>query len=301
VDRPAGAGCRGIRRHVRGRGSLVAAQAGGTDRACALEGRLDHLQTTYDSLEAEHRRLAEENAAKARFLETIDDGLRTPFANLDFALQLMEHHGLEGWTRDQRDQLEQLRAEVHKAKQMAENLIAFAGFLNGKVTMAREELDLEPVVAAAVEPLRDQAEAKQVHLAVEIGAPLPLVHGDQRWLGDAVFQLARNALKFTEPNGSVWVRCWGEDDALHVEVQDTGIGVSAERVDKLWEWRAAQHEHAGPEEGLGLGLALARHVIRAHGGKVYAESELKVGSTFGFEIPTEAAREASPLAQETGD
>jgi signal transduction histidine kinase len=287
--------------HVLQTRALEGAQAQIKRAYLALESRLEHLQTTYDSLEAEHRRLAEESAAKARFLEAIDDGLRTPFANLDFALQLMEHHGLDGWTRDQRDQLEQLRAEVHKARQMAENLIAFAGLLSGKVNMAKEELDLEPVIAAAIEPLRVQAGAKQVHLAVEIGSPLPLVYGDQRWLGDAVFQLAHNALKFTEPNGSIWVRCWGEDGALHVEVQDTGIGVSAERVDDLWEWRSLRRENAGPEQGLGLGLALAYHVIRAHGGKVYAESELKVGSTFGFEIPTEAAREASLLAQETGD
>jgi signal transduction histidine kinase len=264
----------------------------------ALEGRLEHLQATYDSLEAEHRRLADENAAKARFLATIDEGLRTPFANLDFALQLMEHHGLEGWTRDQRDQLEQLRAEVHKAKQMAENLIAFAGLLRGQERIAKDELDLEPVIRSMVAPLRAQAEAKQVHLAVEIGSPLPLVYGDRRWLGDAVFQLAHNALKFTGPDGSIWVRCWGDKGTVHVEVQDTGIGISAERVDDLWEGQDAQREHVEPEEGLGLGLALAHHVIRAHGGKVYVESELKVGSTFGFEIPTEAARETSPLAHE---
>jgi len=265
----------------------------------ALEGRLDHLQATYDSLEAEHRRLADENAAKAHFLETIDDGLRAPFANLDLTLQLMEHHGLEGWTRDQRDQLDQLRTEVHKARQMAENLIAFAGLLSGQVGMVKEELDLEPVIEAAIKPLRAQVEARQVHLAVEIGTPLPLIYGDQRWLGDAVFQLAHNAYKFTGPNGSIWIRCWGEDGALHVEVQDTGTGIAAERADDLWAWRTARREHAGPEQGLGLGLALAHRIICAHGGKVYAESELKVGSTFGFEIPTEAAREASPLAQET--
>jgi signal transduction histidine kinase len=263
-----------------------------------LEDRLDHLQQTYDSLEAEHRRLSGENAAKAHFLEAIDDGLRTPFANLDFALQLMEHYGLEGWTRDQRDQLEQLQREVTKAKQMAENLIAFSGLLRGEACMAYEELDLEPVIVAAIQPLREQAKARQVHLAAEIGSPLPLVRGDGRWLGDAVFQLAHNALKFTEPNGSIWVRCWGEDDALHFEVQDTGIGIPAEQVDGLWERRTVEWAEPRPEQGLGLGLALAHHVVRAHGGRVYVESEPKVGSTFGFEIPTAAAQRASHLAPE---
>ena len=280
--------------------ALEGAQAEIRRAYLALEGRLDHLQKTYDSLETEHRRLAEEDAAKRRFLGAIDDGLRTPFASLDFALQLMEHYGLEGWTRDQRDQLEQLRTEVHKAKQMAENLIALAGLLRGEESLASEELDLEPVIEAALQPLRAQAEAKGVHLAVEIGAPLPLVYGDRRRLSDAVFQLAHNALQFTEANGSIWVRCWGEDDALHVEVQDTGVGVPAEQANSLWERRLVERGTARPGQGLGLGLALVQHVVRAHGGRVYAESEPKVGSTFGFEIPTEAASKTPPAAQEAG-
>lgn len=253
----------------------------------ALEGRLDQLQSTYDSLETEHRRLAEQNAAKTRFLEAIDEPLRAPFVNLDFALQLMEHYGLEGWTRDQRDQLEQLRAEVQKAKQMVENLIALAGLLRGEEQLASEELDLGPLVQAALQPLRVQAEAKGVHLAVEVGAPLPLVYGDRRRLGDAIFQLAHQALQFTEAAGSIWVHCWGQDDELHVEVQDTGRGMLAQGASGLWERQRAERRSGRSERSLNLELALVQSIVGAHGGRVYAKSEPKIGNTLGFQIPAQ--------------
>lgn len=273
--------------HVLQNRALEGAQAELRRAYLALEGRLDQLQKTYDSLETEQRRLAEQDAAKARFLEAIDEPLRTPFVNLDFALQLMEHYGLEGWTRDQRDQLEQLRAEVRRAKQMVENLIALAGLLRGEEQLANEEIDLEPVVEDVLQPLRAQAEAKGVHLAVEVGAPLPLVYGDRRRLGDAVFQLAHHALQFTEAAGSIWVHCWGEDDALHVEVQDTGAGVLAEGANGLWERQRMERGSARPGRSLNLELALVQSVVGAHGGRVYAKSEPKVGSTFGFQIPAQ--------------
>ncbi len=273
--------------HVLGNRALEGAQAELKRAYLALEGRLDQLQKTYDSLETGHRRLAEQDAAKARFLEAIDEPLRAPFVNLDFALQLMEHYGLEGWTRDQRDQLEQLRAEVRKAKQMVENLITLASLLRGEEQLASEELDLEPVVKAVLQPLRAQAEAKGVHLAVEVGAPLPLICGDRRRLGDAVFQLAHHALQFTEATGSIWVHCWGEHDTLHVVVPDTGAGVLAEGASGLWERQRVERGSARPGGSLNLELALVQNIVGAHGGQVYAKSEPKVGNTFGFQIPAQ--------------
>jgi signal transduction histidine kinase len=273
--------------HLLGNRALEGAQTELKRAYLALEGRLDQLQKTYDSLETEQRRLAEQDAAKTRFLEAIDEPLRAPFVNLDFALQLMEHYGLEGWTRDQRDQLEQLRAEVHKAKRMAENLIALAGLLRGEDQMAKEELDLEPVIRAVLQPLRTQAESKGVHLAVEVGTPLPLVYGDRHQLGDAVFQMAQQALQFTEAAGSIWVHCWGEDDTLHVEVQDTGTGALAEGTNGLWERRRVERGTARPSGSLKLELALVQSIVGAHGGRVYAKSEPRVGNTFGFQIPAQ--------------
>ena len=106
-------------------------------------------------------------------------------------------------------------------------------------------------------------------------------------MGDAVFQLAHHALQFTEAAGSIWVHCWGEDDALHVEVQDTGAGVLAKGSNGLWERQRVERGSARPEGNLDLELALVQSVVGAHGGQVYAKSEPRVGNTFGFQIPAQ--------------
>jgi signal transduction histidine kinase len=123
-------------------------------------------------------------------------------------------------------------------------------------------------------------------LQMTIPARMPLVKGDRERLGDAVYHLIQNAIKFTDPGGTIEARCGVEPGTICFEVKDTGVGVPADRLPALWD---AFTQMADPlergAEGLGLGLALVRFVVRAHGGDIYAESKEGVGSTFGFSIP----------------
>ncbi|MCI0580839.1 MAG: ATP-binding protein, partial [Chloroflexi bacterium] len=93
-------------------------------------------------------------------------------------------------------------------------------------------------------------------------------------------------IKFTPAGGEIWVKSWLDGDSLHFEVEDTGVGVPADKLDGLWE---AFTQMADPlrrgKEGLGLGLALVKFVVGAHGGEVCARSEAGQGSTFGFHVP----------------
>jgi signal transduction histidine kinase len=113
------------------------------------------------------------------------------------------------------------------------------------------------------------------------------LRGDKDRLGDAVYHLVHNAIKFTETGGEVWVRCRSADHSIRFEVQDTGVGVPEDKLPTLWEdfTQMADPLRRGVE-GLGLGLALVKYVVNAHdGGDVFAQGEEGVGSTFGFEIP----------------
>jgi signal transduction histidine kinase len=96
----------------------------------------------------------------------------------------------------------------------------------------------------------------------------------------------QNAIKFTEPGGEVRVGCQTTDHSIRFEIQDTGVGVPADKLPALWDGftQMADPVRRGVE-GLGLGLALVKYVVNAHGGDVFADSEEDVGSTFGFEIP----------------
>ncbi|MBN1642460.1 MAG: hypothetical protein JXA09_14590 [Anaerolineae bacterium] len=246
------------------------------------EQRREELLRTMAALRQERDALEDEGRIQDGFLAAIAERLRMPFANLDFALQLMERYGLDGWTVDQRDQLVQLKQEVGKAKQMADNVVAFAALLGEDSGIEVAELDIAALIEAALRPLRAQADQRALRLEVQAPTELPPVLGDQDRLVDALYQLVHNAISFARPGGAVRVRCWADARALHLEVTDNGAGTRRADLDALWTDFAPAHADAG---GLGLGLPLTHRIVRVHGGQVYARSDPGVGSTFGFQIP----------------
>jgi signal transduction histidine kinase len=266
-----------------------------TQSYAALDQVHTDLERAYGDLERANQQLQEIDNLKSGFIGVITHELRTPFANLNFSLQLMERYGLDGWREDQREQLAQLKEGIGKAKQMVDNLVTFATLLSKHGELEIDEIDFAQLVETSIQPLLPLAESKALALRTTIPAVLPLVNGDQERLSDAVYHLVQNAIKFTE-TGAVKVRCRVEPGAICFQVEDTGIGVPADRLPVLWD---SFTQMADPllrgVEGLGLGLALVRLVVRAHGGDVYAESTPGVGSTFGFCVPLDAE------AQLTGD
>jgi signal transduction histidine kinase len=252
----------------------------------ALDEAHNELEQAYGDLEQANERLKEMDNLKTGFIGVITHELRTPFANLHFSLQLMERYGVDGWQQDQREQLVQLKEGIGKAKQMVDNLVTFATLLSKQGELKIEELDFAQLVEASIQPLRPLAERRDLDLQTTLPPLLPLVNGDRERLGDAVYHLTQNAIKFTDPGGKVEVRCRVEAETICFEVEDTGIGVPADRLPVLWD---SFTQMADPlkrgVEGLGLGLALVRFVVRAHGGDVYAKSQEGIGSTFGFCLP----------------
>jgi signal transduction histidine kinase len=237
-------------------------------------------------LEKANRQLQEMDRLKSAFISVITHELRTPFANLTFSLELLERYGDECWLPEQCEQVAQLRTGIDSAQEMVDNLVDFATFLSKQGDLRLDRVNVTDLVHEATLPLKQLAESKSVAFHVEAEGESLLVCGDPERLSDAVYHLAQNALKFTPAGGSVWVRCRLEPNHVCVEVQDTGIGIPADRLPGLWEGFA---QMADPlrrgMEGLGLGLALVKHIVGAHGGKVYARSQEGIGSTFGFSLP----------------
>jgi signal transduction histidine kinase len=223
---------------------------------------------------------------KSAFIGVITHELRSPFANIAFSLELFQRYGVENLTAEQRGQLEQLLHSLKQAKTMVDNLVTFATFLSKQGELRLADLDFGHVIRETLPPLQTMAETKKLGFRVVVPDELPRVHGDRERLADAVYHLVHNAVKFNRPGGEVWIRCKATDDLLRVEVKDTGVGVPADKLPALWEGftQMADPLRRGTE-GLGLGLALVKYIVTAHGGRVWAESREEVGSTFGFEIP----------------
>ncbi|MGD8623456.1 MAG: ATP-binding protein [Anaerolineae bacterium] len=249
------------------------------------------LQNTYMELAQANRELQEMDRLKSAFIGVITHELRSPFANIAFSLQIFVRHGVENLSPEQREQLDQLTDNLHQAKAMVDNLVTFATFLSKQGELSLESVAFSQVVDDTLKALEPIAHNKGQALRVDVPADLPLLQGDPDRLSDAIHHLVQNAIKFTGEGGEIRVRSRVEESQLVFEVKDNGVGVAADRLESLWEGfsQMADPLRRGVE-GLGLGLALVKYIVSAHGGQVFAHSEEGKGSLFGFRIPMTGPR-----------
>ena len=122
-----------------------------------------------------------------------------------------------------------------------------------------------------------------------LGKDLPSIEIDERLIEQVLINLIHNAIKFTEPGGMITISVKKQDDALCFSIHDTGIGIEPDLLGRIFE-RFYKTDKARASSGTGLGLSIARHTVEAHGGKIWAESELGQGSIFYFTTPVEQSR-----------
>jgi signal transduction histidine kinase len=263
--------------------NALAAQA-----AVAIENArmFGDLSALHNELEAANSRLRELDQLKSSFLGVITHELRSPFANIDFSMQLIERDGTKRWKRAQQEQWAQLVTGIKEAKRMIDNLVSFAELLSKQGELHLSEVDFPLLLKEIIETLTQVTRARQIELFVNGSGTVPPIRADKQRLADAIYHLVHNAIKFNRPGGTVRVGYWSDGKKVQFEVQDTGQGIGAEQLKQLWDpfSQAADPLRRG-REGLGLGLALVRYVVRAHGGRVGASSQAGAGSTFRFWLP----------------
>lgn len=251
-----------------------------------LQRLYTHLQDTYHDLQDVAVQLEEANKLKAGFLDAISHELRSPFVPIDFALQAFPRYGLDNLTEEQRGLLEQLKENTQDARQKINNLVSYAALVKKQGRLKRTPLDMPTLIAEAVTLHQAKADLREINLHTQVPDKLVLPAGDKERIGDAIWHLLDNAIKFTSPGGEVTLRAREEKGYIVIEVQDTGIGVPVERQKEVWDSFGRMRDGLRRGlEGLGLGLSLVRYVAAAHGGDVLLESEPGVGSVFGFWLP----------------
>ena len=257
----------------------------------------DDLRHTQLMLADANQKLRLLDQTKSAFISVVTHELRTPLANIGFSLQVLEMYGKERFLPEQIEQLEQLGNGVLQARNMIDNLITYASFLNEQVELNLDKFDFREVLRDVLLPFKTQADQKGLKFNLDIPGDYFIVVGDRRLLLNAVHHLVENAVKFTK-TGSVWVTCWTVTDALCFDVQDTGAGIPMDKLTVVWDafTQATADALRRGVEGLGLGLALVKLIINAHGGFVWVESKPNQGSFFGFQIPL--AGPAYPLGED---
>jgi signal transduction histidine kinase len=225
-------------------------------------------------------RLAADTKERRRLLADVSHELRTPLTVIQGSIEGM----LDGLYAADREQLERLLAETHQLERLIEDLRTLSLTDAGALPLHREPIDLGALAADVVAGFRAQASAERVTLEVE-GGDTPALSLDARRVRQVIGNLVSNALRHTPPDGRVIVRVRRIGPAVELEVSDTGSGMDAESVDRAFDrfWRS------GDRAGAGLGLAIVRDLVEAHGGEASLESRPGAGTTVRCRFPISEA------------
>jgi two-component system phosphate regulon sensor histidine kinase PhoR len=226
------------------------------------------------------------------FVANVSHELRTPLAAVKSVIETLQSGALEE-PEVAKDFLNRADREVDRLVTMVEELLELSRIESGEAPMKERLVDIGGVIADAVARLEPQASRAGLTLTADVSPGLQPVTGDPEQLERVVVNLVQNAIKFTPPGGNVEVLARAIEMGVEVSVSDTGDGILPEDLDRVFE-RFYKADRARESSGTGLGLAVAKHTVEAHGGTISAESEPGKGATFRFTLP--AARGDSATA-----
>jgi len=240
-----------------------------------------------------NRELTEANRMKDIFLATLSHELRTPLTPVLGWVNLLRAGGAAADPSMLAQGLDAIERNARLQARLVDDLLDISRIVSGKLRIEWEPVDLCAVVGLATEPVRAEAAARDIELAVESQHCPLVVQGAPLRLQQVVWNLLSNAVKFTPRGGRVGVRVWREGVESRVEVADTGVGIAPEFLPHVFDrFRQADGSTTRQYGGLGLGLAIVRALAELHGGWVVAESEGEGrGSRFTFGLPCAAAAE----------
>ncbi|HEX8185947.1 MAG TPA: ATP-binding protein [Blastocatellia bacterium] len=245
------------------------------------------------------------NRAKDEFLATVSHELRTPLNAISGWIDIIRKKDVEPELLAHG--MEVVERNVRMQTKIVEDILDVSRIITGKLSLSILPVDLAPIVAAALDAVRPAADAKEIQLRCAVDSNTVLVSGDPNRLQQIVWNLVSNAIKFTPKRGEVDVQLARVGSQAEIKVSDNGKGISAEFLPYVFErFRQADSTSARQHSGLGLGLAIVRHLVEMHGGTVQAESKGEgQGATFIVRLPVVILRDAKtiPLSEDeaTGD
>ena len=270
-----------------------------TGKPTRLLGAVVDVQLLKEAAAARARSLAEAERigrAKDEFLATMSHELRTPLnAMLGWAKMLLKNHTDE---KKLAHGLTVIERNAETQARLISDLLDVSRIISGKLRLTVQRVSVAAVISAAVEVVRQAADAKGVTLAVSLDPEVGAMLGDPDRLQQIVWNLLSNAVKFTPQGGSVAVTATRQASTISLQVEDTGIGLSRENLPLIFErFQQVDSSTTRAQGGLGLGLAIVRTLVEAHGGRVEAQSPgLGQGATFTVTLPLRAVIPAAAPA-----
>jgi PAS domain S-box-containing protein len=277
------------------------------DRPVAVQGiardvterrRVEEERVALLERERTARTAAEQaNRTKDEFLAMLSHELRTPLTAILTWAHLLRGGRLDDATRERAVDVIERNTRLQTA--VIGDLLDISRIVAGKVRLDAAAIDAAGVVAAALDAIREELDAKEIVLTLRLDPTTPPVLADGDRLQQIVNNLLSNAIKFSPPGGAVEIGLAPDDAYVSFWVRDAGAGISPEFLPIIFEpFRQADSSDTRPHGGLGLGLAIVRHLVELHGGTITAESDgVDKGATFRIRLPVAAAEDVAPVTR----
>ena len=223
---------------------------------------------------------------RRELIGNISHELRTPLAGIKAMLETLKEGAIED-KQAAADFLSRIEGEADRMTQMVSEITELSRIETGRAELRMTPLNLKLLVEEVAAQLNPLAQRHQVTITTDLATDLPAGRGDKDRIRQALVNLVHNAIKFNHPGGSVTMSTRAGGEFVIVSVSDTGVGIPEEELPHVFE-RFYKADRARTRGGSGLGLAIAKHIVQAHGGSIWAQSEEGQGSTFSFSLPIPA-------------
>jgi GAF domain-containing protein/anti-sigma regulatory factor (Ser/Thr protein kinase) len=245
----------------------------------------------FREIEQKSRELEEASQHKSQFLANMSHELRTPLNAILGYTELI----VDKIYGEVPEKISEVLERVQKSGQhllgLINDVLDLSKIEAGQLTLGLSDYSFNDVVQAVVSSVGSLAAEKQLRLTVDVAPDLPVGRGDERRITQVLMNLVGNAIKFTEA-GEVTVRVSASDGTFLVAVADTGPGIREEDRQKIFEeFQQSDSSPTKTKGGTGLGLAIAKRIVEMHGGRIWVESMLGMGSTFFFSVPVHAGEQ----------
>lgn len=223
---------------------------------------------------------------KSDFMATVSHEFRTPLTSLNMAIDILLQGLLGGVSAQQGELLATAKADCERLTKLVKELLNLSRLESGRYQMKKEPVNMQDLVDDAMKHLRVPFRLKEIAFETAIDSTLPDFPADREQLSWVITNLVSNALRYTPAGGKVTINAGRENGLIQVSVADSGRGIPPEALEAIFDKFVQVRQSTESTPGsVGLGLAIAKEVVEAHGGRIWVTSAVGKGSTFMFTIP----------------